>query len=70
MKYKLRYRIRDWVFRRLFPTIAMHEAHLVDDCISQAIRIKELETGQKGYTVEVETGTSGKTIYETRSNRV
>ena len=43
MKYKLRYRIRDWFFRRLFPTIAMHEAHLVDDCIEMALKIKKLE---------------------------
>ena len=46
MKYKLRYKIRDWLHDKLFPVHAVHTSHLVDDCIEMASKIKELEKGK------------------------
>lgn len=64
MKYRLRYKIRDWFFKHLFPTIAIHEAHLVDDCISMAMRIKELENKRlPTYDTIITTGTECKTTW-------
>jgi len=64
MEYRLRYRIRDWFFRLLFPTIAEHESHLVDDCIEMAVKIKQLETQyQLGYATRIRTGANDKTAW-------
>lgn len=65
MKYRLRYRIRDFLFRLLFPTIAMHEAHLVDDAISMASRLREFEGNIKESVFETNiiTGSNCKTTW-------
>jgi len=48
----------------LFPTIAEHESHLVDDCIEMAVKIKQLETQyQLGYATRIRTGANDKTAW-------
>jgi len=45
MQYKLRYKIRDFLFRLLFPAIARYEAHLIDDLIELEAKVKQLREG-------------------------
>ena len=65
MKYRLRYKIRDWIHDKLFPVHAMHTAHLVDDCIEMAIKIRELEEKQPciQFATKIITGSNAKTVW-------
>ena len=71
MKYRPRYKIRDWLFRLLFPTIASHMSHLVDDLIDLEVKNLLVHTPEScNYAVQIATGTVAETIYREYDNGV